>query len=263
MAKKQAKKRHIANSDTDSENSYPASQPTNSSSSTTTKKPHVPRFLIIHSEKEDESMSSLSPFLVHKTIMSLTGEPKSIKNLQSGDPLIQCAKEKHETTLLNLKNFCALKCKVTPHSPLNISKGIVCCPALNRQTCEHILEFMGEQGVTDVCRISVFRDGTKKPTNTFVFTFNSPVLPSVVKRGFMQVKVDVYIPNPLRCYQCQVFGHHENKCGRQAICVNCSMPEQCPVGQCQRPAKCKTAQGNTLPTLNSAQLGRKRRKYLR
>ena len=39
----------------------------------------------------------------------------------------------------------------------------------------------------------------------FVFTFNSPVLPSVVKIGFMQVKVDVYIPNPLRCYQCQVF----------------------------------------------------------
>ena len=102
---------------------------------------------------------------------------------------------------------------------------------------------MGEQGVTDVRRSSVFRDGAKKTTNTFVFTFNSPVLPSVVKIGFMQVKVDVYIPNPLRCYQCQVFGHHENKCGRQAICVNCSMPEHCPVGQCQRPAKCVNCSG--------------------
>ena len=182
---KKQKKRHIANSDTDSENSYPASQQTNSSSSTSTKKPYVPRFLIIHSEKEDKSISSLSPFLVHKTIMSLTGEPKSIKNLRSRDLLIQCAKEKQETTLLNLKNFSGLKCKVTTHSSLNISKSIVCCPALNRQTCEHILEFMGEQGVTDVRRISVFRDGAKKPTNTFVFTFNSPVLPSVVKIGFI------------------------------------------------------------------------------
>ena len=45
MAKKQAKKRHIANSDTDSENSYQASQPTKSSSSTSTKTPYVPRFL--------------------------------------------------------------------------------------------------------------------------------------------------------------------------------------------------------------------------
>ena len=146
----------------------------------TKKKTYAPRFLLIHAEKEDEIVSSLSPFLVHKTTMSLTGEPKSIKNLRSGDLLIQCVKEKHETILLKLKNFCGLKCKVTSHYSLNISKGIVRCPALNRQACEHILEFMGEQGVTYVRRISVFRDGLKKPTDTFVFTFNTPVLPSVV-----------------------------------------------------------------------------------
>ena len=80
-----------------------ASQPTkssSSSSSTSTKKPYVPRFLIIHSEKEGETISSLSPFVVHKTIMSIAGEPKSIKNLRSGDLLIQCAKEAHENNLL-------------------------------------------------------------------------------------------------------------------------------------------------------------------
>ena len=79
MAKQKAKKHHIANSDTDSENSYPASQPTYSSLSTSTKKPYVPRFLIIHSEK-GETISSLSPFVA--------GEPKSIKNLRSGDLLM-------------------------------------------------------------------------------------------------------------------------------------------------------------------------------
>ena len=77
MAKKQAKNvtSHIQKL---TENSYPASQPTNSSLSTTTKKPYVPRFLIIHSEKEEETISSFSPFVVHKTIMSIAGEPKSI-----------------------------------------------------------------------------------------------------------------------------------------------------------------------------------------
>ena len=92
MAKQKAKKRHIANSDTDSENSYPVSQPTNSSSSTSIKKPYVPRFLIIHSEKEGETISSLPPFVVHKTIMSIAGEPKSIKNHRSGDLLIHWQK---------------------------------------------------------------------------------------------------------------------------------------------------------------------------
>ena len=112
------------------------------------------------------------------------------------------------------ENFYGLKCSVTPHKSLNTSKGIVQCPALIRQSNEHILEFMEEQGVTDVCRINVHRDGVLKPTNTFVFTFNTPKLPTVVKIGFIQAKVDVYVPNPLRFYQCQVFGHHENKYGR-------------------------------------------------
>ena len=45
--------------------------------------------------------------------------------------------------------------------------------------------------------ITVHRDDVMKPTNTFVLTFNSSNLPTVVKIGFIQVKVDVYIPNPL------------------------------------------------------------------
>ena len=146
--------------------------------------------------------------------MSIAGEPKSIKNLRSGDLLIQCTKQPHEANLLKMKTFCGLKCTVTPHKSLNTSRGIVRC-----------------------------RDGGLKPTNTFVFTFDSPVLPANVKIGFIQAKVDVYIPNPLRCYKCQVFGHHENKCGRQVICVNCSMPEHCQPGQCERPAKCANCSG--------------------
>ena len=53
---------------------------------------------------------------------------------------------------LKMKTFCGQKCTVTPHSTLNISKGVVRCPALNKQSTEHILEFMAEQGVTDVRR---------------------------------------------------------------------------------------------------------------
>ena len=137
-----------------------------------------------------------------------------------------------------MKTFCNLKCSVTPHSSLNTSNGIVCCPALSKVTPEHIIEFMGEQGVTDVRRITVRRDGILKPTNTFVLTLNTPILPTVVKIGFIQVKVDVYIPNPLQCYNCQVFGHHENKCSRPPVCCNCAQPEHCASGQCDKPAKC-------------------------
>ena len=256
-----SRKRHAPITDTDSDESLTASQ--SQSKSSVPKKPYVPRFLIIHSEVEGKDISLLSPFLIEKAIMSIAGEPKSIKNLRSGDLLIQCTKQPHETNLLKMKTFCGLKCTVTPHKSLNTSKGIVRCPALSKQSCEHILEFMGEQGVTDVRRINVHRDGALKPTNTFVFTFDSPVLPANVKIGFIQAKVDVYIPNPLRCYKCQVFGHHENKCGRQAICVNCSMPEHCASGQCQRPAKCANCSSDHSANSKDCPQWEKERKILK
>ena len=124
-----------------------------------------------------------------------------------------------------MKTFCGLKCSVTPHSSLNTSNGIVLYPVLSKFTNDDIKAGMTEQGVTDVHRITVHRDGIMKPTKTFVLIFNSPNLPTVVQTGFMQVKVDVYIPYPLRCYNCQVFGHHENKCGRHAVFCNCGEPE--------------------------------------
>ena len=71
-------------------------------------------------------------------------------------------------------------------------------------TSQHILEFMAEQGVTDVRRINVRRDGVMKPTNTYVFTFNSPILPTAVKVGFIQVEVDVYIPKIVSEYDQEI-----------------------------------------------------------
>ena len=114
---------------------------------------------------------------------------------------------------------------------------------LSRVKSDDIKEGMVEQGVTDIRRISVRHDGVTKLTNTYVL--NSPNLTTVVKIGFMQVKVDVYIPNLLRCYHCQVFGHHENKCGRHAVCCNCGEPEHCgPSGVCDKPAKCVNCSGD-------------------
>ena len=68
-------------------------------------------------------------------------------------------------------------------------------------TSDDIKEGMVE-GVTDVRRITVRRDGVIKLT--YVLTFNSPNLPTVVKIGFMQVKVDVYIPKIVSEYDQEI-----------------------------------------------------------
>jgi hypothetical protein len=38
----------------------------------------------------------------------------------------------------------------------------------------------------------------------------------------MRFDVELYIPNPLRCYNCQKFGHGKSTCSRKAVCAKCS-----------------------------------------
>ena len=256
-----SRKRHAPITDTDSDESLTASQ--SQSKSSVPKKPYVPRFLIIHSEVEGKDISLLSPFLIEKAIMSIAGEPKSIKNLRSGDLLIQCTKQPHETNLLKMKTFCGLKCTVTPHKSLNTSKGIVRCPALSKQSCEHILEFMGEQGVTDVRRINVHRDGALKPTNTFVFTFDSPVLPANVKIGLFrqkltcisQIHLDVI---NVKCLATTKISVADKRYASTAVCLNIAH-----LASVKDLPSVPTAQVIILLTQKIAHNGRKREKSLK
>ena len=197
-----------------------------------------PRFLVIHSQ-EGRSIPSLSPSVIEKVLIGMAGEPKSIKKLRSGDLLVEYTNKKQIENLLRLKSFHNLKVQVSLHASLNTCKGVVRCPDLKGVSEEEILEEMREQGVIHVRRIKVRRDDALKDTNTFVFTFNTSVLPKQLKVAFLRVSVDPYIPNPMRSYACQVFGHHENKCHREEICANCGQPKHSADEiDCKRPAKC-------------------------
>ena len=49
-------------------------------------------------------------------------------------------------------------------------------------------------------------------------------------------KVGQYIPNPLRCYKCQKYGHDEDNCGGREVCGKCG--QQNPdyrINDCQFP----------------------------
>ena len=59
------------------------------------------------------------------------------------------------------------------------------------------------------------------------------------------MKVDVYIPNPLRCYYCQVFGHHEIDVVDTLYAATAVSPEHCrPSSMCDKPAKCVNYSGD-------------------
>ena len=200
---------------------------------------NFPRFIIIESTEENASITSLSPFVIQKVLQGIAGEPKSIKKLtRSNQLLIEVSRKAHAENLLRTQKFHDLKVRVFPHSSLNSSRGVIRCPDLRGCSEQEILEEMKTQGVTAVKRFRVRKDGQLKDTNTFVFTFNTPVLPSTIKIAFLRVNVEVYIPNPLRCFNCQQYGHHEDRCKNHPVCTKCGEQAKHHESLCKNPTKC-------------------------
>ena len=57
----------------------------------------------------------------------------------------------------------------------------------------------------------------------YILTYNSER--NKKKIGYINEKTEKYIPNPLRCFKCQKFGHHGSVCNGHTICGECGERE--------------------------------------
>ena len=148
---------------------------------------HFPRFILVESKEENKPITSLSPFIIQKVIQGIAGEPENINKLhRSNQLLIEVSRKAHAENLLRAQTFHALKVRVYPYTSLNSSKGVIRCPELGNCS-EELLEGTRSQGVTAIKRFKAKRNGELKNTNTFVFTFNTSVLPKTIKVAYFRV----------------------------------------------------------------------------
>ena len=198
------------------------------------------RFLIIEFLNSEHPLSKLSPFVIEKVLVSLAGSPKSVKKLKNDTLLVEVEKAQHSKNLLGLKRFFEIPAKCYAHGSLNSSRGLIRCPDLAGVDEEEIVLELASQNVIEARRIRVFRDGIRKDTNTIVLKFKTAILPKTLKIGYLKVPVDIYIPNPLQCYRCFKFGHHERQCTSDNHCKRCSAKENEThhTDPCSKPFKC-------------------------
>jgi hypothetical protein len=202
-----------------------------------------PRFLIISPSNESQSLGKLSPFAVAKGIKGIAGDPKDVKVLQSGKILVQCLKRQQSDNLLKCRMFVNIPVKVTPHQTLNFCKGVVRSRDLRNCSEADMMENLRDQGVVEVKRIHITRRGNKILTNTFILKFNVSSLPANIKAGFLNIPVMPFVPNPLRCYNCQRFGHHKDKCNKKQVCARCGQEDH-DFLSCGNPVQCANCKGD-------------------
>ena len=198
------------------------------------------RFFVIAAK--DGNPIKYNIFAVQKFIQCGVGDVKVAKKLQNGTVLLEVSSKEHAQKAVNMTNWFDTPITVTPHRSLNTSRGVIRCRELRDCNDSEVLMALSSQGVVEAKHILTKRNDKLEPTNTFILTFKMPTPPKNIKIAYMNVNVDLYIPNPLRCYKCQRFGHGKNSCNRQAACAKCGQ-EGHEDTACQAPLHCANCAG--------------------
>ena len=220
------------------------------------------KFLIIESTNKDKPITSLSPFVIEKQIEALIGTVKSVKMLNQ-TLLVETTRKSQTENLLRTKTFFNLPVQVSEHKTLNSSKGIIRDRALKGESDDNIRENLQEQGVIAAKRFKVKKGHDFVDTNRILLTFNSVVPPKTLKIFYRIIPVEMYVPNPLRCFNCQRFGHHENNCPVDigSVCERCGKGgDDHHTNQCTNPAKCVNCGKDHLSRSSECEVWKKRKK---
>ncbi|GBO37603.1 hypothetical protein AVEN_271405-1 [Araneus ventricosus] len=177
------------------------------------------RYMLINTPN---TFHTVSPFLVQKLLTSCIGEIQNVKKLRSGDLLVQ-VDSKQASKISKLKHLGTFPVETSFHKTLNVSRGVLSNSDFIHVTEAEFLEELRDQNVCAARRKNIRRDGRLIPTQHVVLTFQTPVLPKSIKAGYINCKLRPYIPNPLRCFKCQRYGHSQQSCrGTDPVCGKCA-----------------------------------------
>ena len=156
---------------------------------------------------------------MQKGFQAVAGTLKSTKRLRAGCFLVECLKRTQAEILLNIVKCVDRAVQFSVHKTLNSSRGVIWCSELLDMTEIDIRDDLTDQGVVGVSRVTAKKGGEGIPTNTLFLTFNRPELPTAIT--LVQVKGVLFIPNPLRCFNCNKFGRTSQRCKITAKCELC------------------------------------------
>ncbi|GFX38221.1 putative RNA-directed DNA polymerase from transposon BS [Trichonephila clavipes] len=155
------------------------------------------RFLIL--SLPNNNISKKSPFAIHKALIGIDGEPKSVKRLRSGDLLIKTSSAlQTRSRFLLAKSFLDSPLTISSHKSLNTSRGVISEPDLLSTPEAKIIDGFSNQGVI------------QNPLRCFKYQ----------RFGHSQT----FCRGQLTCSRCASVGHASTDCSLEQKCVNCFHP---------------------------------------
>ena len=198
-----------------------------------------PRFLVAKS-LDGKLITKHNAFVIQKAIEGITSPNVVVKRMnKAGLLLIEVDRKQYAENLLRTDFFHDIPVEISEHKTMNSCKGVITTDVVDDLTDEQILDELKTtgQGVKEVNRIMTMKDGQRSPTRTLIITFDGSKIPETLFVAYMKLKVRLYIPNPRRCYKCQLFDHTQNFCTSEAACDNCGQSGH-EKRDCPNPSSC-------------------------
>ncbi|CAH1104417.1 unnamed protein product [Psylliodes chrysocephalus] len=160
--------------------------------------------------------------LIEEANLFIIGNLRNIRKTKDG-LLLETISGQQAKRLLQIQKLDNFHVSTEPHRSLNYAKGVIRCQDLLNCSLEKVIEGLASEGVIDIKRIKTKRDGELVDTANLILTFDKRKLPLKVRAAFYSLNVRPYIPDFVRCFNCQRFGHVSLACTKPKICV-CDKP---------------------------------------
>lgn len=182
-----------------------------------------PKYLIMQ-RKNGGDLLKVSPFLLKKVIdYTCNGEVEMCKKLRNGNVIIKTKNETQAKKLIQLINLSgSIEVEISEHNFLNSSKGVIYSSDLIGVPEAEILDGLKKYNVIEVKKIMKNIGTSSNETGLITLTFSTAEPPTDIYAGYENVAVRPFIPNPLRCFNCFMFGHPTKFCKNEKSCCNCN-----------------------------------------
>uniref|UniRef100_A0AAG5DRZ8 CCHC-type domain-containing protein n=1 Tax=Anopheles atroparvus TaxID=41427 RepID=A0AAG5DRZ8_ANOAO len=186
------------------------------------------QIMLMESLTPGKDLTSVNPFVLGKIIENVMDDkPLEARRIRDGKMILKVKTKRQATKLSKITNVpCGnhtISVRVIEHPTLNVVKGVIRCDDIAFLKEEEILEGLNNQNVSEVMIMKrKNREGELINTKMAIITFKLSRIPRKVDFGLYPVKVELYIPKPMRCTTCMRLGHTQKWCRGERKCAKCS-----------------------------------------
>lgn len=185
------------------------------------------------------NLAKVNPYKIWQHLSKRIGENIEISPI--GKKVKVQIPENKLTSITSLKKLTNIDVNVSKLEEYNEIRGVIhgVDPGFSE---EELLEGFKEcnKDLT-ITQVSRFKKG-ENPIPTIMIKMKEKSLSEFLKFGYLQFRVKEYIPRPIRCYNCQRFGHTANSCNSIKRCKKCGLNHN--VEECHEQLKCPNCRGS-------------------